>query len=221
MSAIAEFTLPARSFPLGSVFESYPGVTVELERVVPTNQEIIPYVWIRGISHSKQERLEQTIRNDEEVQNVELLDKIDRDYLLRIQWETAPVGIRQAIVETAVTLVSGVGNASEWIFEIRGDERESIASFQQYCHEHDLPIQLNNLRSLARIQADAKDTITDEQHEALTIAFQRGYYQTPRETTLQEMGDEIGITGQAFGARFRGGTYQLIKTNLITGEDSV
>ena len=48
MATVMEFTSPADEFPLWSVFETLPGVTVELERLIPHESLIIPYFWVRG-----------------------------------------------------------------------------------------------------------------------------------------------------------------------------
>jgi hypothetical protein len=221
MSTIAEFTLPAESFPLGSVFENHLAVTVELERIVPTTKAIIPYVWLRGIGDVEEQEIEATFGEHPEVQSVQLIDEVSGDYLLRVEWDMAYTGILQAIAQTPVVLHSGIGDSEQWTFEIRGDEQESIATFQKYCREHDLPIQLTSLHSLARVATGAEYDLTDTQREALVLAFQRGYYQKPQETTLQEMADDLGITGQALGARLRGGTHHLIGSTLIqTHENS-
>ena len=43
MAIVMEFTSPAEEFPLGSVFENLPRLTVELERLIPHETLIIPY----------------------------------------------------------------------------------------------------------------------------------------------------------------------------------
>ena len=48
MATVMEFSSPVEEFPLGSVFETLPEVTVELERLVPHETLIIPYFWVRG-----------------------------------------------------------------------------------------------------------------------------------------------------------------------------
>jgi len=49
MATVMEFTSPTAEFPLGSVFENLPGVTVELERLIPHETMIIPYFWVRDV----------------------------------------------------------------------------------------------------------------------------------------------------------------------------
>jgi hypothetical protein len=47
MVSTAEFSVDAETFPLGSVFTHLPDAEVELERLVPANDVVIPYVWLR------------------------------------------------------------------------------------------------------------------------------------------------------------------------------
>jgi len=43
MATEATFTVPSDQFPLGTVFEQLPDVTVELERIIPAQDVVIPY----------------------------------------------------------------------------------------------------------------------------------------------------------------------------------
>lgn len=215
MSTIAEFTIPADSFPLGRGFGDHPNVTLELERIVPTSKLIIPYVWVRGIGQAEEREIEATFEADPEVRGVKLVDEVEGDYLLRVEWEADYKGIMRAIAETSVTLVSGVGNSERWTFQLRGDERADIAAFKEYCRDHDFPVTLTALHSLAGLADGAEYDLTETQREALVLAYERGYYQSPRDTTLEEIADELGITGQALGARLQGGIHRLIGSTLI------
>ena len=218
MSTIAEFTLPAESFPLGSVFEHHPSVTVELERVIPIDKAIIPYIWVHNIEDSKEETIEASFEDHPDVKGVTLIDKVGGDCLFRVEWYPDYTGILQGITQTPVVLISSSGDSQQWTFEIRAEEREAIATLQEYCREHDLPIQLTSIHTLAGMTVSTEYNLTDTQREALVLAYQRGYYQTPQETTLQEMANSLGITGQALGARLRGGINRLIGSTLITTE---
>lgn len=43
------FPSPAVEFPLGAIFGNVPGVTVQLEGLVPQDDMLIPYCWVRGV----------------------------------------------------------------------------------------------------------------------------------------------------------------------------
>ena len=215
MASIAEFTIPADAFPLGSIAENHPGVTVELERVIPTNRAIIPYFWIRGLEAAEEEELETAFRDHSDVLHVELVDDIDGEYLLRVEWRPDYQGVMKAITETDVVLLSGRGTSEEWEFELRADERKAIAAFQQYCREHDIPAELTSLHALSAMRSGTQYDLTDTQREALVLAYERGYYHSPREATLDDLAESLGITGQSVGSRLRRGTHRLIASTLI------
>jgi predicted DNA binding protein len=216
MATLAEFTVPSESFPLGSIFQNHPGVTVELDRVIPTSRAIIPYFWVRGISDTEEADIEAAFRDHPDVTNIRLVDEIGGGYLIRVEWRTEYQGILKAIVETDVVLVSGTGTHESWHFEVRADERGAIADFQGYSREHDIPLELLTMHSLSEVATEPEYGLTDTQREALILAYDRGYYQSPREVTLDELAADLGITGQAFGSRLRRGIHHLVGRALVT-----
>jgi len=48
MATEATFTVPSDQFPLGTVFNQLPNVTVELERIIPSRDVVVSYFWVRG-----------------------------------------------------------------------------------------------------------------------------------------------------------------------------
>jgi len=52
--------------------------------------------------------------------------------------------------------------------------------------------------------------LTDPQREALVLAYERGYFNSPREVTMEELGAELGITQQAVASRLRRGIDQIL-----------
>lgn len=214
MATVGEFTIPSDSFPLGSFFTAFPDVSVELERVVPTTDALIPFVWVRGASPDEEAQIEATAGHHAEVKNVALVDKVEGEYLLRVEWVPDHEGVLKAITETGVTLLSGVGSEDTWTVEVRGDSNEDISEFQQYCRDHNIPAELASLHALNTLDSGAEYDLTDTQREALQLAYERGYYQSPREVSLDELAAEVGITGQSFGSRLRRGIHQLLGSTV-------
>lgn len=214
MATIAEFSVHAEEFPLGSIARDLPDVTVELERIIPTTDAIIPYFWVRGIGQSEEEQIKSAFGNHPDVKRVEIVDKVGDGYLFRSEWEPQYRGILKAITTTEVILLTGHGTSEEWTFELRADDHTSIARFQEYCHEQDIYPTLTSLHTLSEFNSRVNYDLTDRQREALLLAHNRGYFKTPREVTLAELAEELGITGQSVGARLRRGTDHLIGSTL-------
>jgi predicted DNA binding protein len=57
--------------------------------------------------------------------------------------------------------------------------------------------------------------LTDTQREALVLAYERGYFDSPRESSLEAVAEELGITQQSLSSRLRRGHRRLIENTLI------
>lgn len=207
MATIAEFAISADDFPLGHIFETLPNVTIEIERVVPTNHALLPYFWVRNIPV---ERLEDTLEAQGAFQSFTIVDDLGEQALVRADWDSDAEGVLTGIVETELTLLSATGTQEEWVFEFRAEDTDQIAAFQRYCTDHDINIELNRLQSVGETNGTGQHSLTPEQREALLLAFNRGYFDSPRETALEELAEELGIARQSFADRLRRGHKNLV-----------
>jgi predicted DNA binding protein len=210
MATVVEFTLNSHEFPLGTVFTELPDVTVQLERIVPDADGVIPYFWVRG---TETDAIIDQFSNHPGVRDIQLVDSVNDEYLLRCRWVSEHESVLDALVDPEVILLSAVGTKEQWTFEIRGESRKAIAKFRIYCHQHDLPITLTELHALEPLEA--QHGLTEKQREALILAFEHGYFDSPRASTLQEIADELGITQQSLSSRLRRGNRRLIEQALI------
>jgi predicted DNA binding protein len=74
------------------------------------------------------------------------------------------------------------------------------------------------LDTLHRLESESHDdgsSLTDSQREALLLAYERGYYDSPRTTNLSDLGEFLGISRQAVSNRLKRGTRQLIEETLV------
>ncbi|MFC7238374.1 helix-turn-helix domain-containing protein [Saliphagus sp. GCM10025317] len=211
MATEATFTVPSSQFPLGTVFEQLPDVTVSLERIIPAQDVVVPYFWVRG---TVVDDIEEAFTEHPGVRDIHLVDSVADEYLLRVEWAVEYSGVLSALVETEIPLIEAVGTSHEWTFDVRGDDRSDIAAFQQRCRELDVPVTLTSLHALTPVETDTEAALTDPQQEALVLAFDRGYFETPREVTMGEVGDELGISQQAVASRLRRGIKHILGSTL-------
>lgn len=210
MATVMEFTSPADEFPLGTVFESLPGASVELERLIPHEALIIPYFWVRGAEVTD---IEAAFESHAGVKNIRLIDSVDDEYLMRVDWGKEYVGILSALSTAELAVLSAVGTSEGWDFEVRGETHEEIGEFRSYCQEHDIPIQITAVHALLPIRGEGYE-LTDAQQEALVLAYENGYFDSPRAASLEEVADELGITQQSLSSRLRRGHRRLIAATL-------
>jgi len=211
MATEATFTIPSDQFPLGTVFNQLPNVTVELERIVPARGVVIPYFWVRGTEVTD---IETKFTEHPGVKEIRLVDSVADEYLLRVEWTQEYDDVLTILTEIEVPLIEATGTNQRWTFEIRGDGQSDIADFQQRCRELDIPVTLTKLDALTPIVATPEAGLTDTQQEALELAYERGYFEYPRQVTLEELGEELGISQQAVGSRLRGGIKHVLGSTL-------
>jgi len=64
----------------------------------------------------------------------------------------------------------------------------------------EIPVTLAELHALTPVETETEAALTDTQQEALVLAYERGYFESPHEVTMEELGDELGISQQAIAS---------------------
>jgi predicted DNA binding protein len=213
MAIEATFATTEGDFPLAEVFTQFPSAQIELDRVVPTGEMIIPYFWLQNVDPDQE--IEMSNIHHPGIIDIRVVDHVAGEAFVRIDWDFNYESVLTAIFETEVELVTAIGKAEKWRFEVRSESRQDVSDFQSYCLDHDIPIELVELHALSPLQSETKYDLTEAQHEALTLAYARGYFDSPRKADQGEIADEIGITRQAFASRLRRGTRRLLASILI------
>ena len=211
MATEATFAVPSDQFPLGTVFNQLPGVKVELERIIPKQEVVIPFFWVRG---TDVDDVENAFDPHPGVREIRLVDSVENEHLLRVEWRLDYDDVLTVLTETEIPIINATGTNQQWTFEVRGEDQPDIAAFQQRCQELDITVTLTELCALTPVDTAAEAGLTDTQQEALVLAYERGYFESPREVTLAELGEELGITQQAFGSRLRKGNKYVIGSTL-------
>lgn len=212
MATNAEFVVPAEDFPLGHLFETLPDVTIEIERVVPTNRALLPYFWVRNVPV---DRVRETLEAQGALQSFAVVDDLGEQGLFRADWDSDVEGVLTGIVDAELTLLSATGTQEEWVFEFRAEDTDQIVAFRRYCTDHGIDVELSRLRGVGERSATGQYSLTPEQREALLLAYNRGYFDFPRETALDELAGELGIARQSFADRLRRGHRNLIGDTLV------
>ena len=213
MAIEASFTIDQTDFPLSVVFAQLTDATIELDRIVPTSKAIIPYFWIYADDTAT---LTTDLSNDIGIDQVTIIDEVEGQMFVRVDWNLDHESVLTAIVNTDVTLLSGMGNQEQWTFEVRANEQQELSEFQTYCQKHDIPIKLTQLHALASLKSDREYDLTEGQRKAIILAYSRGYFDAPRTATQDDLADELGITRQAVSSRLQRGLRRLVASTLIT-----
>ena len=216
MAIEASFTVEQPEFPLNAVFKELPDASIELDRVVPTTDAVVPYFWIYSENISE---LSADLHSDEGVNEFKVIDELEAQMLVRIDWNLDHESVLTAIVNTDVTLLSGLGDEENWTFEVRSSDQKKVSEFQTYCRENDLPIKLTQLHALSPLESDREYDLTEGQRKALILAYSRGYFDSPRDATQADLADELDISRQAVSSRLQRGLRRLVASTLVRTQE--
>lgn len=214
MATLATFTAGRGTFPIGSALDTFPEARIEVERLVPTGQVVMPYFWIEGPSG---EQVADVLSASHRVEEVVVIDAVGDRSLLRCDCPNAKSVLLPAIVESEVTLLSAVGTGSGWTIEVRGHERADITAFAERCREGGVALTLTAIHELSR-EAESVPELTAAQQCALRRAYEYGYYDEPRQCTLNEIAAELDISRQALSSRLRRAYRALVESHVLSDD---
>lgn len=216
MTIDATFTVDRDEFPLSTVFEQLPDATIELDRIVPTSGAVVPYFWIYADDTGD---LTENLKEEVGIDSVQIIDELEEQMFIRVEWNLDHESVLTAFINTDVTLLSGRGDAEGWTFEVRASKQQPISAFQTYCTENGIQTELVELHAIASLKSDREYDLTEGQREALILAYSRGYFDSPRSATQEDLANELEISRQAVSSRLQRGFRRLVASTLITPQE--
>lgn len=216
MTVVARVSVDAEAVEIGSALAALPGVSVELERVIPADPDAVPFFWVEG---ADAEAVEAALSASDAVSDAEYVDRVGDTLLYRCRCRRRRDGVIAGAVESGLTLLSATSENGRWTLDVRGDGWASLRAFRDFCEANGIEMTLESLSPLSETDADERDGLTAPQAEALLAALDAGYYDTPRRATLTDVAERLGITRQALAERLRRGTRHLV-ADVVRAERS-
>lgn len=210
MTIIADLTLPSATFTLGRVMQSFPDATMELERVVPLRETIMPFLWIEG---SDPKTVESSLQAHPQVKRVSTRTTTGTDTLFEVHWSPEGSGLVEALLNTNATVLDAHGTAETWDFRLRFPAHEDLSTFNIALTEKGIPV---TLRRIYHPPLDDVTPISPVQRETLLAAYRQGYFQVPRRINQADLAQELEISDSALSQRIRRGISKLIETDLVS-----
>ena len=214
MPTIVSGTVPAEEFALSHSLETMPDLLFEVERIVTSGDEaLMPLLWVRGPSR---ERVEETLQEDPTVDDVELVGDFEDEWLFQMKWIDHVDLLVQMLTNAEATILDAVGRDGQWKLRVLYPDRSLFSKTHEFCERHGLDFDVVSIRDLEGEPA-GRFGLTNEQYEVLAEAAKMGYFEVPREASLEELGDQIGVSHQAASERVRRATRALVEDTLFVG----
>ena len=98
-------------------------------------------------------------------------------------------------------------------------DRDAFLESRARCADYGISLDLISMTAPSDGSDDALPFgLTERQYEALTLALTRGYYESPRQTSTEELAAELGISQPSLSRLLRRGERQLLSSALQSRE---
>lgn len=215
MSLIAEFSLQSPDLALRTTLDAAPDVTIELDTQMSTGMGAPAVVfWAFGGDF---EALEAGFDRDPTVNSTTCIEELDEKRLYRARINNDELlGLYPVYQRLGAAPMDGTGTSDGWHRRVRFPDRQSVVEMREFCAENDVNFRLHRLYTPGESDVVDEFGLSPEQRRALITAEREGYFEVPRETSLDELGEELGISGQSASERLRRGVSSLVSNTLLS-----
>ena len=212
MSLLAEFDAASPDLVLGQTLQAMPSLTLEIERQYALDpSRPIAFCWARCSDFS---RLERTLDDDGTVAEFDRFVRNDEVALYRIRrTNAAAIDAYREWVSVGGELLDCRGTDGRWELSMRFPDRDAFSAYHEFLEGHGVDLELHRLADGEHVGTDEGE-LTDSQREALLLAYEHGFFEVPRETTLSAIADALDISNQAVSERLRRGQARLVENHL-------
>jgi predicted DNA binding protein len=215
MSTIVEASIPADQFALRHALSELTNPAFEIVRLVAHGEDaVMPFLWATA---EDMDTLPDVLYDDPSTRNVEILTELDEEYMFRMEWTAHIRVILHILLEEDATILDATATDESWTLRVLFPEHESVSTTHEFCAEYDIDLRFDSIYQLSDSIRRGKYGLTEAQYESILDAFERGYYEVPRQAQLDEIAEDSDVSHQALSERLRRGHGRLIENTLATG----
>jgi hypothetical protein len=211
MSVIALLAIESRV--LSDALDAEPGVSLTLvQETLPADRPARLIFWIEGDDHAD---FEAVLREDDTIADVVHLARTESRTLYRVDVADECVNeiTYPTLTDLDIALLDAEADSRGWRVRLQAPDRTSLQHYIDYCRKNDIPVTVRQLYTQNDDDAD-ETRLTPGQREVLELALSEGYFQIPRDVTTHELGDRLGISGQAVSERLRRGLHKSVTQTI-------
>lgn len=212
-AVIAELEIPSEQIAMSETLTQFEEIEFDVQELVAHDDVVSPFVWVSGVGI---DRLESAFDADPSVGSYRrLTEKSDGSVLYEMEWSRdADIVLR--LIEEAGAVLHATGETDCWFFQLLYPTHEALSRSYEECRREGLAVDVIRIYR-AKDGDDGTSLLTENQRETVIQAFDRGYYDIPRRTTLGELAESRGTSHQSLSEQLRRAHRNLIETHVIEG----
>lgn len=161
---------------------------------------------------------EAALENDHTVASFERIAEEDGARMYHIRHTDGTKLLTPKTTAVGGMMVDAESSEAGWVVQLRLPDRRALNAIWEYTADEGIRFDLTEVYREPAGSVGTAYGLTEPQREALTVAYERGYFEMPREATLDDVADALGISQTAASGRLRRGIDRLIATTLFGDE---
>ncbi|WP_148415960.1 helix-turn-helix domain-containing protein [Haloferax sp. KTX1] len=217
MAIVSEILLRSELLPLVGVARSLPTREISLSQLIRLDDA--RFLLMVSVEPEAKAAFEAEVDAQPEVADVRPVGETPKGWFYQVVTQRTtdqleshdPSEFEGVLMEATVT---GEGWVERKIFA----DYEALSTLRDRCQAYGLPFELLNISSdPERPDKQAQFGLTDRQYEAMSLAFSRGYYDTPRSASTADVARELDISAPALSDLLRRAEHRLISQTIANG----
>ncbi|WP_137288364.1 helix-turn-helix domain-containing protein [Natronorubrum halophilum] len=204
MTTIAELSLSTDEFALAETLRQLPAMEVRVESVVAEGPaRTVPLVWFSNVDPDE---LQQVLGDDPTVDEYQCLleDTDDEEWFYRLQYGEDVSSVCGSVYTNGGTVLDAQVTDDQWTLRLLFPHREELSETVSAIEAQGVRVDVRRMVEAGQDEdLETTAALTEPQQEAISEAYRQGYYDVPREISLEELANELGISHQALSERLR------------------
>lgn len=197
MATVVELEIPADRLAASRAFEQVSTLELELGGMIGDGP---PLVWVAG---PDRDRVETALEDDPSVEVVApLADGSDGRWLYRLAFGNRLRVFQQLVSANAGAILEATGRDGAWSLQLLFHDRESLSDAYGLLSAYEFTPSVTQLTPVDGITAE-RSPLTETQYETIAAAYEHGYFEVPRQVTLEELAGKLDVSHQALSERLR------------------
>jgi len=159
--------------------------------------------------------VESALAADPTVDSYSRVMKQDDRWTYAIEYTDEAKTVSPAITRATGLVVEATNEARGWRLTLKLQDREELYELRDGVEEQGIEFEVLGIEELESTREEPDFGLTEPQREALVAAFVNGYYDEPREISLEKLAESLDISPTAVSGRLRRGSARLIDEFLI------
>lgn len=195
---------------IAQMFSNFQDVRMEIEHFLPYDLENYIGNAMIEIFHYKTEKIIEMVENHPSVHDFSLLEK--EDNRIRINVKTKDPILLYSIIKCGVLVKFPIKVRDGYAYWRLISSRSQLDSFLSLLEKKGVNFELLRVGNSPYEIEDGNDSkLSYEELEVLNIAIERGFFEVPRDISLQELADELGKSKSALSVMLR----KIIKKKVM------